>query len=169
MTDYSARAQAIYCEDKDNCYFGKHITLAEIKREFGNGAPTAWLIPHLTELSVFAGCKDKLTKEQIRECAILIAQEYFYLKVTELMLFFRNFKLGKYGKFYGAVDPLVIMSALRDFMEERNEAYFKHEGEVSRQKEKLAMKNAISYEEHLRRHELKKQSSLTNKKDNNGD
>lgn len=36
-----------------------------------------------------------------------------------IMLFFARFKEGKYGRFYGAVDPLIITNALNDFDHER--------------------------------------------------
>lgn len=35
------------------------------------------------------------------------------------MLFFVRFKCGEYGRFYGVVDPLIIMEALSDFDDER--------------------------------------------------
>lgn len=50
------------------------------------------------------------------------------------MLFFYRFKQGKYGRFYGVVDPLVIMTALQEFLRERNEAIFDHEAELNRRK-----------------------------------
>lgn len=65
------------------------------------------------------------------------------------MLFIWWFKSGKYGKFYGSVDPLVISSALRDFLRDR---YSIIESEKSRQNEKecaQTRKPGISYEEWL--------------------
>ena len=35
------------------------------------------------------------------------------------MYFFRKFKAGEYGKFYGAVDPLTITCALKEFCDDR--------------------------------------------------
>ena len=42
----------------------------------------------------------------------MIRVEYYYLKASELLLFFFKLKTGEYGHLYGVVDPMVIMSAL---------------------------------------------------------
>lgn len=65
-------------------------------------------------------------------------------------MFFFNFKMGKYGKFYGAVDPMVITCALREFMDERNCRIDQVENERRRKQEEKEMKNAVSYEEYLK-------------------
>lgn len=75
--------------------------------------------------------------------------EYHYLKITELMLFFYYFKTGRYGKFYGAVDPLVITCSLRDFIVERGVAISRHEQEQREHREAESRKNAITYEQYL--------------------
>lgn len=66
------------------------------------------------------------------------------------MLFFHRFKTGRYGRFYGAVDPLVITTSLRDFIRERNDAYAIHEQEErkAREKEERRGKVLMSYEEY---------------------
>lgn len=73
----------------------------------------------LAELSEYAGVKEKLTTRQLTDTALLIQQMYGHFKVTELMLFFRQFKSGRYGRFYGSVDPMLIMTALETFAGER--------------------------------------------------
>lgn len=77
----------------------------------------------------------------------MIAQTYSYLKVSELMLFFYQFKQGRYGQFYGAIDPLKIMCALQDFRRERFDAIFDYESEQKEQKATKAPKG-ISREQH---------------------
>ncbi len=77
-------------------------------------------MPQLDDLALYSGCRDKLTPEQVIALADVIVANYFCLKATELMTFFWWFKSGKYGKFYGAVDPLAIMAAMKEFMADRN-------------------------------------------------
>lgn len=43
------------------------------------------------------------------------------MKVTELLIFFYRFKTGRYGHFYGSVDPMVVMEALGIFLKERED------------------------------------------------
>ena len=95
-------------------------TLGLIRTTFGQDAPASWLVSELKSVSEFCGCKEKFTKEQLRETSIIISTAYPWLKVTELLLFFGWFKLGRYGKFYGCLDPMVITTALQDFLQERN-------------------------------------------------
>lgn len=150
---YSPSYQQEICGDSDECFFGNYPTLAEVKRDYGKNAPLTWLVPQLTNLAVYCGSKDKLIKEQYKECAFVIATEYYYLKVSELMLFFQRFKAGRYGRFYGSVDPLVITTSLREFIKERGIEIDRHEQAERERKEREHRKHAISYEEHLRRKE----------------
>lgn len=153
---FSPAVQERITSDVDLCYFGKFPTLAEIKK-LGENTPVLWLMPQLFNLSEYCGCRDKMTKEQLYECASLIASEFYYLKISELMLFFRRFKLGKYGRFYGSVDPMVITTSLITFVVERNEAYSLHESLILKKKMEEDAKNSITYEEYLK---LKKNGKL---------
>lgn len=134
MLDYNPDTQLRICGNKDLCFFGGFPTLVAVNRTYGNGSAKAWLVPQIANLSEFCGCKNKITPNQIKECATIIAQTYFYLKVSELMLFFYEFKAGKYGKFYGNVDPMVITCALREFMRDRSDAIFHRESEMEARK-----------------------------------
>ena len=152
---YSPAAQRTLCSDKQICFFGNFPTLADINKEYGTQTSVAWLIPQLLDLSEFCGCKDKLQGESLEECAWLIAQNYYFLKVSELMLFFNYFKQGRYGHFYGSIDPLVIMSMICKFARERGDAYTEYENEKNMQRLEEQKKNSISHAEYLRLKEEK--------------
>lgn len=66
------------------------------------------------------------------------------------MLFFNYFKQGKYGHFYGSVDPLVVMTALQDFIRERNDVYFAHESRINLRRIEEQSNDCISYSEFKR-------------------
>lgn len=125
-------------------------TLALLNQTYGKTASVQWLVVQIYNLSEFCGCKDKLSTAQIHELSRIIDTSYYHLKLTELMMFFFNFKMGKYGKFYGAVDPMVITCALREFMDERNSRIDQVENERRRKQEEKEKKNAVSYEEYLK-------------------
>ena len=110
-----------------------------------------WLVAQLYNLSEYCGCKGKLEGKPLEECAHIISMEFHYLKVSELMLFFYRFKTGRYGRFYGSVDPLIITESLRMFCDERSSAYTRHEQEQRKQREAEQRKLAIPYDEYLRR------------------
>jgi len=78
----------------------------------------------------------------------------YYLKVSELMLFFHRFKAGKYGEFYGVVDPQRIMSGLNMFLRERVEEIAQYERIVAQKRieeeSKQRDERCITHEEYLK-------------------
>lgn len=107
----------------DRAYFGNAPTLITLRCAYHDEAATMWMLPQLYDLGEYCGVKDKLDKEQMKQLARIIVQEFGYLKVSEVMLFLYRLKAGCYGRFYGAMDPMTIMIALRcDFMRERADA-----------------------------------------------
>lgn len=96
-------------------------TLADIRQCYGTQAAVAWLGTQLQSISEFSGAKAKLTPRQTDDTAMAFLTRYYYLKVTEFLLFFFRFKCGDYGLFYGAVDPMVMLSAFRTFLRERGQ------------------------------------------------
>ena len=146
--------QKIICGNTDECFFGDYPTLAILKEGYGRNAASLWLLPQLNNLSEYCGCKEKLEGKAIEECAFIIATDFFYLKISELMLFFHRFKTGRYGRFYGSVDPLIITTALREFITERSSEIDRME-QIKREKKNAEhRKGAISYEEWKRRKSL---------------
>ena len=151
LQTFNPDVQSVMSGNLGQCFYGDFPTLASVKAAFGSNAPAMWLVPQLYNLSEFCGCREKLQGAPLEECARVIATEFYYLKVSELMLFFHRFKTGRYGRFYGSVDPLVITTSLREFIRERNNELFIHEQKIREQKEMEERKNAISYEEYIRR------------------
>lgn len=119
LTEFNPDTQVIYCRDKEKCFFGKAPSIGLVENAYGRKTATSWLEIQLNNLSEFAGCKGKLSPAQIAETAAMILDGYPHYKLTEFMLFFQRFKRCEYGKFYGAVDPMVILQALATFDEER--------------------------------------------------
>ena len=146
MRKMSPALQSYAGSNPERAYFGECPTLGALNRVYGGNTSQMWLIPHIVNISEFCGCREKLTDSMIADLASVISTEYFYLKASELMLFFHRFKTGRYGRFYGAVDPLVITSALRDFIGERADAIAVREQEQARQRYDDMMKNAAPKE-----------------------
>ena len=154
------KTQASFALKPQKAVMGDYPTLTDICLSYGKTFAEQWLYPQITDLSVFTGAKN-LDKEQVRSLASVIAAEYRYLKVTELLLFFHRFKAGHYGRFYGSVDPMVITCALRDFIKERNNIIDQCERDANNQQYELQSKMPkMSYEEYL------KLKQLENKEDN---
>ena len=91
-----------------------------------------------------------MTDKQVKELAAMIVANFYYLKITEIMLFCFRFKSGRYGTFYGSVSPMTIMIALNQFIRERNETLFRLESEERKKKLENEHRYAVSYEEYLK-------------------
>ena len=139
LQELNPDAQIELCRDEDLCYRGEFPTLAELRTGYGDNIPVAWLIPQLYTLSEYSGCRDKLSEWQLMKCAESIIQEHYDLKVSELMLFFSRYCAGRYGHFYGAVDPMLINEKLLAFRRERKDYLDKYEQEESRRRRDQAL------------------------------
>lgn len=150
MTKFNPSVQMFVGKEPRICHLGNFPTLWMLNKTYGTESAATWLLPQLHNLSEFCGCKNKLEDDQLEECASIISNEYNHLKVTELMLFFYRFKNGWYGKFYGAVDPLVITTSLHEFVKERNVFFDKYNSELQDKRIEESKKGCISYAEYLR-------------------
>jgi hypothetical protein len=120
--------QQYYAEHNDRAFFGNAPTLATLRHAYQDNAACMWMLPQLYDLGEYCGVKEKLDKAQMQQLARVIISEFGFLKVSEIMLFLHRFKAGRYGRFYGSIDTLVIVTALRhDFMSERAAAIQKRE------------------------------------------
>lgn len=110
-----------YCAANiDRCFTGDAPSLWQVRKAYGRDALDSWLDIQLTDLVNFCGVKGKEEFSRITDAVVaVIADNFGYLKLSELMLFFQRFKAGHYGHFYGMVDPLVITEALQVFLEYR--------------------------------------------------
>lgn len=150
LASFNPDMQLPLCANPEGCVAADVPTLSQANAAYGSNTAIMWLVPQLYDLSEYCGCRDKLRGRPLEQCAAIIAAEYHFLKPTELMLFFHRFKTGRYGRFYGAVDPLVITSALRDFMNERNAEIIAREQLRQMAAFKEYRKQAISYDEYLK-------------------
>lgn len=134
----------------DQAHFTGSPSLAVLKKTYGENFPTMWLMPQIFDLVVYCNSKSTLNEQQAQFLAEAIAHEYYFLSSDELMLFFYRFKLGKYGHFYGTVDPMRIMQALDTFCDERVHAIAKREKEEEKRAAKEPKLPKMSPEEWCR-------------------
>lgn len=143
--------QRVAARHPDRCHFGDAPTLGLLNKTYGDSTASSWLMAQLTDLVAYTNSKGILTDEHVEVLADMVAQEYGYLKSSELLLFFYRFKLGRYGHFYGNIDPMKITIALDKFLGERSEAFDKREKEKEQQERDKYAENAITAEEFCRR------------------
>ena len=133
-------------EHPEECYFGQSPTLASLNVIYGRGAAEAWLLPEVQEVCLFMGIKEMPDNYQATKLVKIIVQQFGYLKVDEVQLFFFNFCSSRYRHFYNTFDPSVIILSLHDFLHDRNRAYEEREREREREEWK---KHAMTHDEYL--------------------
>ena len=138
--------------DPSYCIFGNAPTLWTVNKTYGNGTAEEWLVYQFSDLSEFAGESKKINPQQLLQISQLMVADFGYLKMAEVMLFVRRFKTGRYGTFYGNVDPLVIMDSVGRFLVERNDTIDArcHELEIRRISADLGDKRNISYQDYVK-------------------
>ena len=163
LNTFNPDAQFEAVKNEFFCYFGNVPTLNHLNTAYLSNTAQQWLVAQLFDLSEFVGARDKLNENQLRQLAQIIVTQYSYLRVTELMLFFYYFKLGKYAEFYGSVDPLAITKSLREFMRERNVAKYNYERKMEALKEEQDKLNAITYKEYCEKNGIDPTKGLTSR------
>ena len=111
--------------------------LLQLKYAYGDSAPIEWLTYQILDLNRYSNCK-MMTDYQVKSLAYTIYKDYYYLKLTEVMMFFSKVKAADYGQlFFGAVDPIPLMGALKRFAEDRAEMVrIKEEADARAEREK---------------------------------
>lgn len=151
LVKLNPEAQILAGRHPDRAFFGDAPSLAVMKKTYGENMPTMWLMPQILDLVVYSNSKGTLNERQAEFLAEAIANEYFFLKASELLLFFYRFKLGRYGHFYGVVDPMKVTQALAEFVRERNAAIDAKRQEEEKEERERSAENAISLREYCRR------------------
>lgn len=73
----------------------------------------------ISDVALFMNVGKQMTPKQVVETSELICGEFYFLKIDDLKIFFAKFKSGAYGQLYDRLDGQVIMSALRQYVEDR--------------------------------------------------
>ena len=141
--------QTFFAAKPQAALMGDYPTLRDIDTAYGRDFSVEWLVPQIADLVLYTGARN-LTEAQQLGLARVIATEYKYLKVTEMLFFFYRFKTGRYGRFYGKVDPMVVTCALREFIKERNLMLDSFETEERQQALEGNKQAKMTYEEYLR-------------------
>ena len=154
LLTFNPSAQKLAGRNPERAFFGEAPSLAIMRHSYGDGFPATWLLPQILDLVAFSNSKGTLNGQQAEFLAEAIVNEYYFLTASELLLFFYRFKIGTYGKFYGNVDPMMIMQGLKQFVKERNFAIDQRENELKKKEREEIEKNKaiVNCEEYCRRH-----------------
>lgn len=94
-------------------------SIAAIRKSEGDLPTIAFLIDVIGENIKFFNVGKHMNDAQLVETAKLIAQEFYFLKPDDLVIFFNRLKSGFYGELFDRLDGQIIMLKLREYCEER--------------------------------------------------
>lgn len=143
--------QRACAENIERSFSGDAPTIASLRSAYSTEQVRVWILAQLENLNAYAGTKNKMNPDQMMMLSDIIMVEYFYFKASELLLFFYQFKTGKYGELYGSVDPLRISSALIEFAAYRSDMIFRIEQkQKEEQRSGQHKKNVITGHQYLK-------------------
>jgi len=96
-------------------------SLGKIQREqskkFTEGLVLVWLM-YLNEI---LNLNKPMSEEQMKLAAVLICEEFYMLKMSDLTLLFKRIISGQYGEFYERISINKVLTFFRNYLEERFE------------------------------------------------
>lgn len=116
---FNPDVQSRLINNMEVAYFSNAPSLATLAAVYGWDKAAFWLKVQILSVDRYNGTAKECDFDSAGEAATLFARKYSALKLTEFMLFFARFKLGFYGKFYGAFDPIALGEAFRRFLGHR--------------------------------------------------
>lgn len=136
-------------------FTGDAPTINALKSAYNEKQVRVWVLAQLENLNQYAGTRNKMEPAQMTMLAEVILTEYGYFKASELLLFFFQFKAGRFGELYGSVDPVRVSSALVEFASYRRDMIARvlaeQEEERKREERESHAKEAITWEEYQKR------------------
>lgn len=114
---YDARNFYNYTTNEERCHFGNSPTLRDCVKQFGRKTTADVMLPYLDLFFGFLAASKTPTPSQRQTICWLTIQNYPSLKMSEWLLFFTKAMAGQFGKFYNNVDPLDIMTAVKEWAE----------------------------------------------------
>jgi sRNA-binding protein len=142
----------------------KYPSLNLIGHTYGNEQVVEWLKIQFFDLNNFVGVKEKMSDKQLKDVANLFYCDCYNLNISEVALFFLNYKLGKFGEFYGIVDPLKIMTAKNKFLAERITALNRNRERMQQERENEQRDNREQIKNAILAHNAEKRKKALNTK-----
>gem|GEM_PF-3549681 len=112
--------QKVLMVDKERIFCGAAPDFSAVKEVYGLPNLTIWIELLLLNLSEYVGVKEKLREPVARQLALFFIHGYPYLKLSEFAYFLTLLMNGEYGPFYGSVDPMIITTAFKKFIHDRD-------------------------------------------------
>jgi len=117
--------QVVYIEDSLS---KKRITFREMRDKYGTinhkkygicEAPVLYFFEYLNYFNTLSNINKPLPAVAIKQLSLILYSKYYYFYLSDLKLILEGLLEGKYGKFYGSVDSVLISSAFKEYSDKR--------------------------------------------------
>ncbi|MBT4728037.1 MAG: hypothetical protein HOB88_06330 [Bacteroidetes bacterium] len=102
-----------------NVYNGTQISV--LKKEKGNEFTVKTVAEIIKSINDQFNFTNKMNNDQIVNAAIAVIEDYWILKIEELIYFSKNVLKGKYGKIFQSFDQLVLFELLNEYDRQRSD------------------------------------------------
>jgi len=86
------------------CLSSGTLALSQIRKEEGEDKVLTVLEMWIVDINDFFNIQNKMKPGQIKETALMILQDFYYMNIADLNLVFTNAKKGKHGALYASLD-----------------------------------------------------------------
>lgn len=93
------------------------IKLKELASIYTEKAIIAWIQAWLVNIASYMNFP--ITEQQAKTTAIFILEDCYMLNIVEFTLLFRKINRGNYGEFYGKFNGQIIISACKQYRQQR--------------------------------------------------
>ncbi len=108
------------CATLERCIRSEAPLLSSICREYSKEFVIKYIQLWLINLNEFLNISRKMNRLQIEETAEMFYDNYYYLNIADINLFFKQIKQGKY-ELYDCLDGTKLMNWLSDYVNNRME------------------------------------------------
>lgn len=122
-TAFNPSLGALLLSNIEKVYSDKAPTFAVISEVYGVDSAVWWVKTQIMSIDVYNTTKQDADEKDVIELSKLLVRGYPHIRLTEFALFVARFKLGLYGKFYGAFDPLTVGEAFGKFLYQRRHEF----------------------------------------------
>lgn len=122
-TAFNPSIGALLLSNIEKVYSDKAPTFAVVSEVYGIDSAVWWVKTQVMSIDVYNTTKQDADEKDVIELSKLIVRGYPHIRLTEFALFVARFKLGLYGKFYGAFDPLTVSEAFGKFLYQRRHEF----------------------------------------------
>lgn len=145
LSRYNPSVYKYALQNPERCFEADTPTLVDLFKKYKTKqAPTEWLQVHLKSIIDLSGAKLE-QQDAIFYMSYNLYQEFYFLKLSELLLFFAKFVCGLYGKFYGRAEMETVQKGLKTFVKDEHMPYIaKKEKEEEWKRREEQAKNAIT-------------------------